>query len=202
MISKLSSGIVKVLIRQSVVDKENEELYDYGFFILLSQILYFIIALLIGILLNVIPHSIIFYIAFSFVRRYAGGYHASTEIRCEISTAISIIACISIIKLSQFYDFNIILLIISAISAICIFVLCPLDTPEKPLSEKEFKYFRKISWLILLIITILIIISYVLSWKFIFAPCCMSLFHNVHHIHCLFKNALQCAAKKHCKSNK
>lgn len=175
MISKLSSGIVKVLIRQSVVDKENEDLYNYGFFILLSQILYFIIALIIGILLNAVLHSIIFYIAFSFIRRYAGGYHASTEIRCEISTAFSIIVCISVIKLSQFFDFNIILLIISAISAICIFVLCPLDTPEKPLSENEYKYFRKISWLILFIIINLIIISYVLSWKFSFAPCCMSL---------------------------
>lgn len=175
MISKLSAKIAGILIEHSTIKNEDKELYTYGFFMLLSQILYFIITIAIGILFNIILESIIFYIAFQFIRKYAGGYHAKTETRCEISTTFSIIACISVIKLSQFYDFKIILLIITVISAVCIFVFCPLDTPEKPLSEKEYKYFRKISWLILFIITILIIISYVLSWKFSFAPCCMSL---------------------------
>lgn len=175
MISKLSSKIVKILISQSTIDKESRDLYNYGFFILLSQILYFIISLIVGALLNVILQCLVFYVAFIFIRKYAGGYHASTEIKCEISTAFSIVACISVIKLSQFYDFRIILLIISVASAICIFCLCPLDTPEKPLSKKEFMYFRKISWLILLIIIISIIISYIFEWDFIFVPCCISL---------------------------
>lgn len=175
MISKLSSKIVGVLINQSVIEYENKELYDYGFFILFSQILYFIIALIVGILFNVILQSIVFYISFQFIRRYAGGYHASTEIRCEIMSTLSIAVCISLIKLLQIYDYKMVLIIISVISIICIICLCPLDTPEKPLSEKEFNYFRKISWLILFIITASIIISYILEWNFVFVPCCLSL---------------------------
>lgn len=175
MINKISSKIAEILIRHSAIEYEDKELYSYGFFILLSQILYFIITITTGILFNIIIESIIFYIAFMLIRRYAGGYHASTETRCEILSTLSILGCIVVIWLSKTYDFQTVLLIISAISAVCIFAFCPLDTPEKPLSDKEFRYFRKISWAILLVIVTLTVISYIFKWNFVFAPCCMSL---------------------------
>lgn len=175
MISRLSDLIVKCFLKQSDITDDEQDLYQYGFFILLSQILYLIIAIIIGALLGTVLESIIFYIAFQFIRRYAGGYHASTETRCEIMSTLSILACIIVIRLSRIYDFQTVLLIISSVSAVCIFVLCPLDTPEKPLSESEFKYFRKISWAILFVIITVIAVSYVFSLKASLVPCCMSL---------------------------
>lgn len=171
MISKLSKKIVNQL---NILDDE-QELYEYGFFILLSQILYFIIAIIIGTICGTVFESIIFYIAFQFIRRYAGGYHAATETRCEILSTLSILACIVVIRLSKTYDIQTALLIISALSAVCIFVFCPLDTPEKPLTNKEFRYFRKISWTILFIISALIVISFYFKFKFVFTPLCMSI---------------------------
>ena len=110
MIVKLSSKITELLINRDVISSENKELYDYGFFILLSQILYFIIALIFGIIFNVLLQSVVFYIAFQFIRKYAGGYHASTEGRCEIMSTLSILACIVMIWLSRSYDFSLLLL--------------------------------------------------------------------------------------------
>lgn len=178
MISRLSERIVKCLLKQSDIKDDEQDLYQYGFFILLSQILYLIIACIIGILLGAFFESIIFYIAFQFIRRYAGGYHASTETRCEVMSTLSILACIGVIRLSKSYDFQFALLVVSIVSAVSIAVLCPLDTPEKPLSEKEFKYFRKISWLILSVIFLVVAISYFVQLKWLqifFAPCCLSL---------------------------
>lgn len=175
MTNKISSKIVEILIKHSLVENEDKELYSYGFFILLSQILYFIIVTTIGVLFNIILESVIFYVAFQFIRRYAGGYHAATETRCEILSTLSIIASIGIIKLSKIYDFKTTLLIITLISMVIIFIFCPLDTPEKPLTKKEFKYFRKISWIILLVISIAIIVSYFFKFNLLFAPCCISL---------------------------
>lgn len=142
---------------------------------LLSQLVFFIIACIFGFVLNCIIESIIFYIAFQFIRKYAGGYHAATETRCEILSTLSILACIVVIRLSKTYDFQTVLLIISAVSSVCIFVFCPLDTPEKPLSKKEFKYFRKVSWVILLVISINIIVSYFFKFQMVLVPCCLSL---------------------------
>lgn len=175
MIVKLSSKITELLINRDVISSENKELYDYGFFILLSQILYFIIALIFGIIFNVLLQSVVFYIAFQFIRKYAGGYHASTEGRCEIMSTLSILACIVMIWLSRSYDFSLLLFCISLVAVLVIALLCPLDAPEKPLSNKELKYFRKISWLILFIIAALIVVSYIFEWSYIFSPCCMSL---------------------------
>lgn len=175
MIVKLSSKITELLINRDVISPENKELYDYGFFILLSQILYFIIALIFGIIFNVLLQSVVFYIAFQFIRKYAGGYHASTEGRCEIMSTLSILACIVMIWLSRSYNFSLLLFCISLVAVLVIALLCPLDTPEKPLSNKELKYFRKISWLILFIIAALIVVSYIFEWSYIFSPCCMSL---------------------------
>ena len=49
MINKISSKIVEILIKHSLVGNEDKELYSYGFFIFLSQILYFIIVTTIGV---------------------------------------------------------------------------------------------------------------------------------------------------------
>ena len=175
MINKISSIIVEILIKHSLVENEDKALYLYGFFILLSQILYFIIVITIGILFNVIFESIIFYITFQFIRRYAGGYHAKTETRCDILSTLSILCCIVLIKLSKMYDIRIALLSASLVFAVLIFILCPLDTPEKPLNDKEYKYFRKISWIILSLIIIAIIVSFYFKFNIVFAPCCASL---------------------------
>ena len=175
MISLLSNKIVYRFFKRTDILADEQELYRYGFFILFSQILYFIIIITIGILCKAILESIIFYIAFQFIRRYAGGYHAATETRCEVLSTLSIIASIGIIKLSKIYDFKTILLFITIASMVLIFFLCPLDTPEKPLSEKEFKYFRKISWIILLVISSIIIVSYFFKFNILFTPCCVSL---------------------------
>lgn len=175
MINKLSEYFTKKLLINGAISKEEQELYIYGFFMLLSQLLYLIFAFVFGVIFDCIIESIIFYITFQFIRRYAGGYHASTEVRCEIFSTLSILACIVVIKLSKTYDFHTALLIISSASAVCIFSLCPLDTPEKPLTDKEFKYFRKVSWLILLVIVAAIVLSYVFKFQIVTVPCCLSL---------------------------
>ena len=173
MINKLSTFFTEKLLSNGTI--RDKELYIYGLFMLLSQLMFFIIACIFGFVLNCIIESIIFYIAFQFIRKYAGGYHAATETRCEILSTLSILACIVVIRLSKTYDFQTVLLIISAVSSVCIFVFCPLDTPEKPLSKKEFKYFRKVSWVILLVISINIIVSYFFKFQMVLVPCCLSL---------------------------
>lgn len=175
MINNLAKRFADRLLANGSISEDEQELYIYGLFMLLSSLMYLILACFLGCVFGCILESIVFFVAFQFIRRYAGGYHASTETRCEIMSTLSILACIIVIRLSKAYDFQTALLVISTISAVCIFVLCPLDTPEKPLSAKEFKYFRKISRAVLLVITATIAVSYFLSFRIFFTPCCMSL---------------------------
>ena len=175
MISKLSKRFADKLLSGGTITNEEHELYIYGLFMLFSQLLFLVVICIFGLILGCILESIIFYIAFQFIRKFAGGYHAATETRCEIFTTLSLLACVVVIRLSKTYDFQTALLFITIIAAVCIFVFCPLDTPEKPLTEKEFKYFRRISWIILFVIVAAIIVSYILKFKIITVPCCLSL---------------------------
>ncbi len=178
MIGKLASKTAKKFIKNPDTCYDKIEIYQYGFFVLYSNIIFLLLTIILGAVLNVLLSSIVFFITFFSIRQYAGGYHAVTETRCEIMSALSILACIVVIKLSRTYDFQTILLVMSATSALCIAILCPLDTPEKPLSEKEFKYFRKMSWIILSVIFLVAINSYFINLKWLqifFAPCCLSL---------------------------
>ena len=42
-------------------------------------------------------------------------------------------------------------------------------------NDKEYKYFRKISWIILSLIIVAIIVSFIFKFNVVFAPCCASL---------------------------
>mgnify|MGYP003464135392 CR=1 FL=1 len=175
MLSKLASKTAEKFMKNDNTLYDKIEIYQYGFFILYSNLAFLILASIFGAMFNVLLQSIIFFFMFFSIRQFAGGYHAATETRCDILSTLSIVASIGIIKLSKIYDFKTILLFITVVSMVLIFFLCPLDTPEKPLSEKEFKYFRKISWIILLVISSIIIVSYFFKFDILFTPCCVSL---------------------------
>lgn len=175
MISKLASKVVKRLIDNSAIADTEQELYVYGFFILISQILYFTLTMIFGVLLDIVLESVIFYVAFQFIRRYAGGIHASSELKCEIATTTSIFLCLLCTKLCETNNIQKPILVLTSIATVFIFVFCPLDTPEKPLTKEECKYFRKISWVILLLIMLTICIGWYFKLEFLIYPCCMGL---------------------------
>lgn len=174
MINNLSDYFIKQFFGDSI-DSNEFELYKYGSFIFFSHAFYLIVTVLFAFLFGCVLESIIFYIAFQFIRRYAGGYHASTETRCEIMSTLSILVCVVLIRLSNTYSYQSVLLLLTFFAAVCIFLVCPLDTPEKPLSEEEFKQFRRISRIILFVITIITFFSAAFKITFLLYPTCLSL---------------------------
>ena len=177
MIGNLALKTAEHFVKNNNTLYKDVHIYQYGFFILYSNLIYLVLTAILGIILNAFLQSIIFFVSFFLIRQFAGGYHAKNELRCEIVTTLSILACIVIIRITKSlsFDIKIILLIISMVSVACISFLCPLDSSKKPLTDKEIKYFRKISFIILFVITTSIIASYFCNFTTIFIPCCLSL---------------------------
>lgn len=174
MIGRITSGVVEKLTDSTTISDTEKELYLYGFFILISQILYFVITIIMGILLDIVSLSIVFYISFQFIRRYAGGIHASSELKCEIISTTSIFISLLCVKSNVMFNIQIPTLILTLFASIVIFILCPLDTPEKPLTKEELRYFRKISLIVLAIMVSIIIISIVIKLTIAY-PICFSI---------------------------
>ena len=99
MISKLSTFFTKKLVENGTIHDSEQEIYVYGFFMFLSHMFYLLVACILGIVFNCFIESVIFYVLFQSIRRYAGGYHAKTETKCEILSTISIALCVFVIKI-------------------------------------------------------------------------------------------------------
>lgn len=175
MISKLSVKFTDRLFLNQNITEEERELYNYGFYMMLSHLLYLVLISGFGLFFGCVFESIIFYIAFQFIRRSAGGYHASTETRCQIISTLSIFVTVAVISIFRDFDHQNLFFILTMFSAVIIWGLCPLDTTEKPLSKKETVHFRIKSRIILMVIFLIVVISYFFNLYFLFSPCCMSL---------------------------
>ncbi len=155
MIYRFAKHIAFLLNKRSYIKDEELELFEYGIFLVLSQIIYSFICLVCGAVFGCVKESVIFYVCFMFVREYAGGFHASSEIRCFVISTISIIASVSFIKLTvtKSTDILFITLFVLAVSVIALF--SPIDTVEKPLTPDERKNFRKKSLIILCVLSLI-----------------------------------------------
>ena len=159
MINALSQRISKYLYKNSMITADDIELYTYGFFVLLSRVLFLIISTIFGVIFNIATESIVFYILFCFIRSYAGGIHASTELLCTVFTTVSLFLSVLSIKLMLNYSKPEIAFLVYLISLVIVITLSPLDTKEKPLSDNEKKYFKLKTYVVFIVISLILIIA-------------------------------------------
>lgn len=175
MISKISESITNKLILKHHIDDKDYDIYVYSIFMLLSFLCFVLLSCAFGFLFNCFFESLIFGLSFQFIRKYGGGYHAKTERLCMFLTAFSCVVSIIIIKLIQFFMLDNYILILTIFSVCVSCAIVPLATPENPLSENEFRCFRKISRTINIVMLFIVVFSFLLEIERVFAPCCMSL---------------------------
>ena len=161
MIYKIAKIIACSLIKHNYLADNDRELFEYGFFLVLSQLMYFSTCLILGLIFGCILECIIFYIAFNLLRKYSGGFHASTELRCFVFSSLSIFFSVVCISKLQSIDLNIILVTLLAISSLVIVVFSPLDTKEKPLTHEERIKYRKYSLIIFSVALIICMVGFV-----------------------------------------
>jgi len=169
MISKLSEKAVATLFANEELNEGDRELYIYGFFMLFSHLFFLTLTIFYGFLFGIIFESIVFHVIFTVLRGYAGGVHASTEKMCILSTSLSLLFCVVLIKVLGNLSSILVPTLMLAISAIIIVVYSPLDSLEKPLTEAEKKLYKKKttnSTLLFLLVSYVAMISGLLSIYF------------------------------------
>lgn len=150
MISKLSSRISELLCGENIITAEDRELYDYGFYLILSWGMYFLITMSFGFLFRIPWECMLFYSLFSFLRRYAGGFHASKESVCIISTTSSMLLCTALIYLMATLKCVAFPLWMMLFGGGTVLLFSPLDSEEKKLNAAERTYYGRISkWITL-----------------------------------------------------
>lgn len=141
----IAEHITQKLIALSVIEEGDRELYRYGFFLLLSSVLYLIVAVIFGSAFGVLWESILFYFLFSILREYAGGIHAKTEQGCMLSTILALLLSISGIRSMMQAELSSAAVVLLLVGCAAVFLLSPLDVPEKQLPADDRRYYRRVS---------------------------------------------------------
>ncbi len=144
MINNISEFITQNWVNKNIISKEDYELYHYGWFVVLSDLWLFAFTLIFGVIFNITLSSIVFFVTFFLIRRFAGGFHAKTELHCQLISLSFLFFCIVAIKYLFINIDNSYLFIIDLICVIVLPLVSPADSPQKPLTLNERKQFKRI----------------------------------------------------------
>lgn len=145
MISKASSYLVSLLLKEQIIVVEDRETYEYGFEITMANMVNGIIVLLIGIGLHQLLDTIVFYLVFVSLRFFCGGYHADSYLGCFLSFAVTTVLCLTISRVVARYVEVIAGLSFIATMALWIYIfrMAPVEHENRPLTQKERSLFRR-----------------------------------------------------------
>lgn len=160
MISTISEKIALFLCDNNK-ENENYELYNYGIFVLLSTVFHVLTIAVIGIFFGMFLESVVFYLSFIAVRKFAGGYHAKNSTNCYISSIVFSCALLFLIMQSGNFP-SFVTPLILALSAVIIFIFAPVEHENKPLSKKEksvYKLMASCTTMILIVVYVILSVN-------------------------------------------
>ncbi|MDE5738016.1 MAG: accessory gene regulator B family protein [Oscillospiraceae bacterium] len=160
MIHQISQKITDFLIFKGIIEKEDSDVYVYGYETFISGIIDFFLIITIGVFLKCPFNAFIFFIMFVSIRLYTGGYHADTYVKCKI-TMILILLTVLGLSLIEFPFYTISLLMI--LLSITVYFQAPIENKNKPLDEMEKKKYHRISIILSLLWGIIAIMIYFFS---------------------------------------
>ncbi len=164
--NSVNNRVIKFFIDNDVIKEEDKELYEYAFSITVSALIHIVTIVVLGITFGLVAESIIFYICFIAIRKFAGGYHAKTAGRCYISSVVLSVLLLVVLKLLTNNINSIVVIGVFAISLFsvgCICTLAPLDTENNVLSNKEKSIYGLIARIIALLMFVLFMVCVFLN---------------------------------------
>ena len=159
---KLSNIITDFYIRKAFASEDKREIYQYGFKLIIADIINFSMIMLLGVVLRRFMESIAFLITLCGVRQFSGGFHAKTFWLCRLSMIITFVCVIlSTYFISHTID-NIAIASVNVVSVTVIAILAPVKHPNKTLTEQQQKQNKMkaiITSLILSVVSVILIVA-------------------------------------------
>ena len=147
----------------SDLPEEEREIAEFG----LNQGLVLIgglgLAVIAGWLMGIPGQAVLFLILSYILRVFAGGYHATTPVRCGIVSAVSILICYFCIKYVMLPP--VLLHVLTLAAGLFLLRFVPVDTANKELDEKEEQAYGRTARRIVLAEIGVYLLSVLLGWE-------------------------------------
>lgn len=134
-----------------LIDDSNDKIILFGLRKLYLLLIDSFVILVCSYLMGNLWAGLIFNIAYSILRVYAGGFHASSQKKCFVLSYSSIFLCLLFIFYCPIY--NMVMHLVCMTLGISIAILSPVDHANKPLYEAEKLAYRKRSHIFILVDT-------------------------------------------------
>lgn len=164
---KFSSKLIEFFVSNDLIKNEDKEIYKYAVNIILSSLIHIATVMIIGLCFNLFIESLVFYFSFIAIRKFAGGYHAKTPVRCYLFSFASNIIILCLVKwLSSINTlFIFIFIIFELLCVVLILLISPLDTENNPLTGQEKKMYRMLTSIITILIFIISSLCFFMGYR-------------------------------------
>lgn len=153
MLHTISERIIEYAVENNALDKDKADEYIYGLEISLSVSVSSVSVFIIGLSMGMLWESVLFLFLYVSVRRFAGGFHFSSQIACYLSMCIM---CPIILLIIRYGGNNAALYsVIMGISALVLLILSPVPALEKPLDAREKTVYGRIARIIIIAVCII-----------------------------------------------
>jgi len=187
-------SIVEEWVKTGVIEESDSPLYYFGLYEGGIFVIEVLVTLVIASIMQSLWVGIIFFLAFFSIRRFSGGFHAETRVRCFIVSVFVVVGAMKGIELlCNCYSFHMVL--ISGICSVAIGVMSPVENEKRELTTHETMIHKNRLLLILLCELVLSIILAMLEQKMILSCVTMAI------LVCIFLNVLEVIKRKlYCNS--
>ncbi|MBQ2967944.1 MAG: accessory gene regulator B family protein [Clostridia bacterium] len=174
MYNVISTKITRKLLKHNLIDEKKQNIYSYGFEVLVSYFSYLAIAIIIAFATKTFIPSMIFVFSFSILRKYAGGAHANSYKLCHMLFSINHVAFVLFIKNFPVKYINVFTICILSLMLLVVWLLAPIDHEHRRFNKAEQRFFKHTSRMYMLLISLLLYIisketactEFVLSYLF------------------------------------
>ena len=137
---KVAKLLTDYVIKKSMVDEADREVYEYGFVITLEVGLFLVASLFIALKLYMVLEGIFFFVIFSPLRSYAGGLHLEKFWICFVLSCLTYITTLLVVKNLCLHEF--VSLIVLFALEVFVYVLYPVENRNREINEEENKCFK------------------------------------------------------------
>ena len=142
---KLAQGTAERLAAQGIIREEDAPIYRYGLEAMYSSLLELLSILALAALIGNFWQTVLFFAAFIPLRLYAGGYHASTRLRCFLTSLVVYVAFTIMLEIVPAAWFVPLAFIGGAVSFLIIWLFAPVIHQNHRSGLKHQVRFRRIS---------------------------------------------------------
>lgn len=150
MLSSLTEILVNQAICDDYIEEEQHDEYAYALNLLFNVLIADISTVIIGVSMHMVWECVLYWIIYKTMRKYCGGFHFSTSLKCYLSSCIM---CPIVLLTIQCAPYNVLAWSsIAVLATLALFIFSPVAAMNKPLDEQETVMFGRIARIIISVI--------------------------------------------------